>query len=61
MLTFTSYDEDHNSQTATINVTVGDEMMMGGSGGGCCSTSGNPAGSAVLGVIALLGIRRRRR
>ncbi|HEY3805870.1 MAG TPA: hypothetical protein VGL61_24850 [Kofleriaceae bacterium] len=60
-LTFTSYDLDHNSQTATINVTVGTEMMMGDGGGGCCSASGNPAGSAVLCAIGFLGIRRRRR
>lgn len=60
MLTFTSYDEDHNSQTATIAVTVGDDTMMsGGGGGGSCSAMGGMPGIGI--ALALFGIRRRRR
>ncbi len=61
-LTFTSFDDDHNSQTATINITVGAPMMMGGSGGGCCSASGGDLpGSGLLALLGVLGLRRRRR
>jgi hypothetical protein len=58
MLTFTSFDEDHNSQTATIAITVGEPTMMGG-GGGSCSASGGGCGLGI--ALALFGVRRRRR
>jgi hypothetical protein len=61
-LTFTSYDEDHNSGSASIDITVGDDMTMGGGGGGggCCSVGGSGPSSVLLGVVGLLALRRRR-
>ena len=60
MLTFTSYDDDHNSQTATIAITVGAPTDMGGGGGGgSCSASGGGCGLGI--ALALFGLRRRRR
>jgi uncharacterized protein (TIGR03382 family) len=58
MLTFISYDIDHNSQTTSIGVTVAtDDMQMPA---GCCSTSGSP-GAGALFVAGVLVMRRRRR
>jgi MYXO-CTERM domain-containing protein len=61
-LTFTSYDQDHNSGSATITVTVGDDtsMMGGGGGGGCCSASGGGPSSLLLFAIGAFAMRRRR-
>ncbi len=61
-LTFTSYDEDHNSGSATITITVGDDMTMGGGGGGgCCSASGSGPSSLLVFAVGALVMRRRRR
>jgi hypothetical protein len=60
-ITVTSYDLDHNSQTAMVSITqsasAGSDVSTSNGGGGC-STSGS-GGGAVLSLLAL--VRRRRR
>jgi hypothetical protein len=58
VVTVTAYDLDHNSQTATATITLGDQTAPDP---GICSASGRPSGLMMIGFAGWFATRRRRR
>ena len=58
VVTVTAYDLDHNSQTATATVTLGEPPAMDT---GICSATGRPSGLMMIGFAGWFATRRRRR
>jgi hypothetical protein len=58
VVTATAYDFDHNSQTATATVTLGDPPAADT---GICSATGRPSGLMMIGFAGWFATRRRSR
>jgi len=58
-ITAIAYDLDHNSQTATSTVTLGEVAAK--DDGICSASGGRPSGLVVIAIAGLVATRRRRR